>query len=460
MDPRDDATSPEPVDDFRRRLKDLGYLENPLDKFFIGGSHGRTGVFIANIKIALKVGVLGGIFLGLVTAFGLEFLSRESFSAPAVAKLAAYFSIVFTGIFSVLELVICLVVTILGRTFRRLFTRTQMIALYSGVFAGLFTALYGAAWWWAVAGEDRLLSGNSLVALLVTALLSLAIGLLTRLAVTALLATMGGADLTARGKGRATRLYFAVLIVCIGAFVGFRLATARGVPVSPSPYERAASPLAVTIIAIDGADYDFLSRAVNSGDCPNLAALRDRGFCAPLSRIELRVNPAVWTTLATGVYPAKHSVTSYSGQEIPGLGLYINDRTGFGLYDALLAAMPAVGLSRRAPLERASTGYGAVWDICAQKGALSGIVNWWGTWPAEDFHGFLVSDRMYPKLQFSKALFRPIEFEREVYPPVLFDSLSTYPITSARVSEDSRQAAQDIDRFAVTALLARARRKR
>ena len=442
-------------DEFRRRLKDLGYLENPLEKFFIGGAHGRTGVLVANLKVAIKVGVLGGVFLGVVTALGLGLVSRESLTGPgAISKLAAYFAIVFTGLFTVLELAICLVVTGLGKAFRRLFTRTEMIALYSGIFAGLVTIVYGTAWWWAGAPEGEFLSGRSAGAFAVIAILAAFIGLLTRLAVRALLATLGGADLTARGKGRATKLYFAVLVCGVVVFAGYRMLTAREVPVAPAKYEVTPTDLTVTLIAIDGATIDFLNRMIEKGECPNLAALAAKGYVAPLAAGEIRVNPSVWTTVATGVTPAKHGVTSYSGQEIAGLGLYVKDRVGFGLYDALLAALPAVGLSRRAALQRRSFAYPALWDVIAEKGDLSGVVNWWGTWPADDFHGFLVTDRMYAKLQVAKALGGEPEFEKEIYPRVLFDAMASYPLTAAKVAEEPLAAAEDMDRFAVAAALA------
>ena len=452
--PRPAGDAPQPSgDEFRRRLKDLGYLENPLERFFIGGSR-RGGVVLANLKIALKVGILGGVFLGVVTAIGFALLAPGTFaSLAAAAKLALYFSVVFTVLFTALELVIGIVATVLGRTFRHLFTRTQMIALYSGVFAGLVVVVYGTLWWWALAGEGRLFSSRSLIAFVVIAGLAAGISLLTRLAVSALLAVLGGADLAARGKGRATKLYFAVLVAAVAVFVGLRLLTAREVPVAPSAFEKTDSHLSVTLIAVDGADFDFFKLCASSGECPNLAALVKKGCSAPLEGVGLRVNPALWTSVATGVAPAKHGVTAFGGQEIPGLGLYVNDRVGFGLYDALLSALPAVGLSRRAALRRSSAAYPAVWDIIAKKGDISGVVNWWGTWPADDFHGFLVTDRMYAKLQVAKATGKPPVFEREIFPPTLFDRLADYPLTDAKVTDDAFDVAEDIDRFAVTAAL-------
>ena len=78
---------------FSAGSRTCGYLENPLDKFFIGGSHGRTGVLVANLKIAAKVGVLGGVFLGVVTALGLAapVAGDVPHLRPPLAKLALYF---------------------------------------------------------------------------------------------------------------------------------------------------------------------------------------------------------------------------------------------------------------------------------------------------------------------------------------------------------------------------------
>ncbi len=439
--------------EFRERLKDLGYLDNPLDKFFIGGAHGRTGLLAANLKIAVKVGVLGGIFLGVVTMIGFSSLAPEAPSPLVLAKLAAYFSLVFAVFFTAFEFVIGIAVSVLGRAFRRLFTRTEMISFYSAVFAGLAVLSYGTLWWWAQAAETSVLSGRAAAAFLVIALAAAVAAFLTRRAVMSLLALLGGADLGGRGKGRGTKLYAAVLVVGLALFAGYRLATAEEPPRSPSDFETVNTGLSVTLIAIDGASAEFLEYLVEEEELPNFGSFTDDAFLARLGAPVLHVNPSVWTTAATGVGPGKHGVTAYSGQEIAGLGLYLSERSGLGLYDAFMKALPAVGLSRRAPLERRGVAYPQLWDIVALKGELSGVVNWWGTWPAGDFHGFLVTDRMYPKLQVAHVEGGESVFEEEVYPEALFNELTSYPLDAVRLSEDAFRAAADIDRFAVAALL-------
>ncbi len=439
--------------EFRDRLRSLGYLDNPLDKFFIGRTHGRIGVFAANLTIALKVGILGGVFLGVVTMIAFSLLAPEAPTGTDLAKLAAYFSLIFAVLFTALELAIGLAVSALGRTFRRLFTRTEMIALYSAVFAGLAVLLYGTLWWWGQAAETSVFSAASLAAFLVIAAAAAVTAFLTRRGVTSLLALLGGADLGARGKGRATRIYVAVLVIGLALFAGFRLATAETAPITPSDFEKEETGLSVTLVAVDGASFEFFEHLVAKGAVENLSAMREGGFLAPLRPPTLHVNPSVWTTVATGVTPHKHGVTAYSGQEIAGLGLYLRERAGFGLYDAFLKVLPAVGLSRRAPLGRASASFPHLWDIAALKGELSGVVNWWGTWPADNFHGYLVSDRMYPKLQVAAVNGDQARFEREVYPERLFNELKDYPLDAVKVSEGTQRSAADIDRFAVAALL-------
>jgi hypothetical protein len=444
--PEERATPPpaQPGDEFLSGLKALGYLNNPLDKYFIGGPHGRTGFIQANLKVAVKVGILGGIFLGVVAAFGLALLAPETYAgASTTARLALYFSALFTVFFTLLELVICLAVSVLGRLSRRLFTRTQMIALYSGVFAGLATIVYGTLWWWTGAAEGELVSGRSIAVLAVMIALAAFVAVITRLGVTALLALMGGADLTARGKGRATALYVVVLVAAAGFFMGYRIVTAPEVQTEPSPYERVETGLSVTLVAIDGVTAPM-------GDYANLGAFLDRAGVFTLAPPEIPASAAVWTTVATGVSPQKHGVTSCSAQEVPGLGIYVRDGVGVGFYDALISALPSIGLSRRAPLIRGTLSYPSVWDIIARKGDLSGVVNWWGTWPAEDFHGFLVSDRMYPKLQISQALSKKPDFEYEASPKWVFDRLSAYPAASGKAATGDTMP-EDIDSFAIAA---------
>ncbi len=443
-------------DEFRTRLKRLGYLENPLEKFFIGRAGSRTGVFTANLKVAIKVGILGGVFLGLVTAGGFALLSPQTFPTLFdLARLAAYFCLIFTVVFTCLELVICLAATLLGKIFRKLFTHTQMVALYSGIFAGLAVLFYATLWWWAESAEVGLFSAISLGAFLTIAIVAAGAAFLTRLAVTALLAVLAGPRLDAHGtgKGRATKLYLAILVCGVVIFAGYRMVTSHPAPKQASPFQKDDTGLSVTLVAVDGADIEFFDYLAGKGLLPNLSRLAKQGFTASLAPPQLHINPAVWTSVATGVCPHKHGVTAYSAQEIPGIGLYVGNKVGFGLYDALLSALPAVGLSRRSPLERRSVTYPHIWDIIALKGDLSGVVNWWGTWPANNFHGFLVTDRMYPKLLAARATGGDALFENETYPQALFNQLRGYPLDTARMADSPRTAAEDIDRFAVTALV-------
>ena len=53
--------------------------------------------------------------------------------------------------------------------------------------------------------------------------------------------------------------------------------------------------------------------------------------------------------------------------------------------------------------------------------------------------------------QVAKALGGEPEFEKEIYPRVLFDAMASYPLTAAKVADEPLAAAEDMDRFAAAA---------
>lgn len=64
----------------------------------------------------------------------------------------------------------------------------------------------------------------------------------------------------------------------------------------------------IVIIGWDGATWDLLSPWVRSGGLPNLARLMERGVHAKLRSTPLPLSPAAWTSILTGVNPARHGI--------------------------------------------------------------------------------------------------------------------------------------------------------
>jgi hypothetical protein len=79
----------------------------------------------------------------------------------------------------------------------------------------------------------------------------------------------------------------------------------------------------VLVIGTDGTRIDLVRRVMDEGGAPNLVGLARRGYMAPSLLAyappeALTISEVGWTTIATGVWPAKHGVTGYRLNMDPG----------------------------------------------------------------------------------------------------------------------------------------------
>lgn len=159
---------------------------------------------------------------------------------------------------------------------------------------------------------------------------------------------------------------------------------AREIRTSPS-----SGPL--LMIGIDGATFSLIDPLIESGRLPNLAALAERGYRAPLSTLEPTVSPAIWTTIATGKLPEEHGILGFEG--VPG---------------KTMSTLPTSEMRR----------VRAYWNLLSDHDRSVGVSGWWATWPAEKVNGYIVSDRVaYTRMEATASL--EDRSLRNVYPMAL-----------------------------------------
>jgi predicted AlkP superfamily phosphohydrolase/phosphomutase len=129
---------------------------------------------------------------------------------------------------------------------------------------------------------------------------------------------------------------------------------------------RDAPPRAVPllVIGIDGAEWRVLRHMWRDGELPNLRRLAFRGTTATLATA-YNASPVIWTTIATGVTPAEHGITDFV---VPGPH----------------GDVPITSTLRRVP---------ALWTMLTKAHRRVSVFGWWGSWPAEDVNGVVVTDR-------------------------------------------------------------------
>ncbi|HJT17838.1 MAG TPA: alkaline phosphatase family protein, partial [Thermoanaerobaculia bacterium] len=148
-----------------------------------------------------------------------------------------------------------------------------------------------------------------------------------------------------------------------------------------------SAPTRVAIFALDGADWDLLSELSDDNRIPTIKALAKGGVTGSVQTIQPTVSSMVWTTVATGLSPARHGVLAYTTPQ----------------------GAPVESTSRRAP---------ALWDIADGFGRPGLVTSWWTAWPptAKDFIVFdepvdLVPNAIYPSEDQPRAesLLVPVE---------------------------------------------------
>lgn len=118
------------------------------------------------------------------------------------------------------------------------------------------------------------------------------------------------------------------------------------------------------VIGIDGGEWKVIRRLWDQGKLPHLKAIAERGVTATL-RTAYNSSPVIWTTVATGVTPQVHGITDF------------------------VVATPQGDV----PISSAVRKVPALWNMLSRTGRRVAVLGWWGSWPAEEVNGVVLSDR-------------------------------------------------------------------
>jgi len=166
----------------------------------------------------------------------------------------------------------------------------------------------------------------------------------------------------------------------------------------------------VVLLGLDGADWKLADPLIERGDLPNFGRLRREGAWAPLRTIS-PFSPVVWTSIATGVEPGRHSVLYFSEMYWRGADMTIprlNRNFLEPVYSRIFEKIPVSSTTRTSK---------AIWEIAGTFGLKSLVINWWASFPAEAQEGFNISNYAIPWDEISEEAFRDARDPRgRVYP--------------------------------------------
>lgn len=124
-------------------------------------------------------------------------------------------------------------------------------------------------------------------------------------------------------------------------------------------------------IGLDGAEWGVIKPMMARGELPNLKKLMDAGIHGGLINPGAMISPPVWTTYITGEHPRAHGILDH--------------------------VFPFDGSSSKQPVNSTLRVKPALWNIASDAGLRSAALGYFVSWPAEDIHGTVVTDRAMQK---------------------------------------------------------------
>lgn len=190
-------------------------------------------------------------------------------------------------------------------------------------------------------------------------------------------------------------------------------------------------PLArkVTLVGIEGASMSYVLRAVAEGKLPNFARLIESGASGALRTLYPTESLAVWTTIATGKLPRQHGLKGFYRYRFPGV------ETHFSLRPRGLdfRTLDRLGLVERSVSTSALRRTQPFWTILSGFGVDVGVVRWWGSYPADEVKGFVVSE--YFHRQVREKLEPPLP--HLTFPEDLFSRLASEVVFPDSIDEET-----------------------
>jgi len=160
------------------------------------------------------------------------------------------------------------------------------------------------------------------------------------------------------------------------------------------------------ILGLDGVPYSLLQRFTLDGIMPNLARLKEEGTLCSMTSSLPEVSSTAWSTFMTGVNPGRHSIFGF---------MEVNKDTyswEFPNFNDLKSK--------------------TIWEIAAEKGKRSIVVNVPSTYPARPLYGMMVSG------------FIALDLKKASYPEKLYQYLRSIDYV---IDVDAGKATKSLDDF-------------
>ncbi len=440
-------TDPTPdVDQLRARLRELGYLDAGVNRFVLAPVRGGRALWSVAWRSSARIGVLAALLLGPSAALALGVrLPGLVTGAWDAAILAVYLGALFGAAVALLSFGASLALGWLVSRPRGDAAIERMgprLARLAGAIVAMACLVYLVLWWRTVNPAGAVWSAGAWTWPVLG--LSTAISMLLGHAVTVstLVSVARGANAPRPALRLPSRSWLVTmgtgaLVFLVGATMLFLTTRGEGrPPASQASLPRVQTGLRLTVVAVDGVDLAFLERLAAEGRTPTLARLVAAGARLTIPASDAPDPARTWTSLATGQPADVHGVTGIEARSVSGIAGTV-PAAGSPLAAAIGAATDLVRLTRptlTTGLQRRSKTF---WEVAADYGLHTAVVNWWATWPAPSGAGIVLSDRATLRLE------RGDQQDAEIAPPSLYSDLK--PVWPSLRDEARRRVVAALD---------------
>jgi hypothetical protein len=435
------------VDELRQRLRSMGYLDAGVNRFVLGPATERRRPPAIALLAAVRVGALAALLLGPAAAIGLNGRVPGLITGSRDAiVIAIYLGVLFGAAVTLASTVTSLAVAALAAN--RSADYARRLSRTAGVTMAVASLAYLTMWWRSAnAGFGWTAPIWTAFALTVAVGISLLLGHVTASSAFAVaIARHAGGPLHS-GESFTPRSWILTAFAALVAFAGaaaLLVVTAPREPAAASrvPLAVVSSGLRVKVIAIDGID----PRVVNLAAAGRVHTL-SRTLTGTLARLasdesnSSRDPARVWTTIATGQPPAVHGVTELETRRVAGVQGTLSASGESPLTRSMSGATDLLRLTRPSIASGHERKVKTLWEVAADAGLRTVVVNWWATWPASSHNGSVIlTDRALLRLERGGPL------DAEIAPAPVYETLKQrWPAIRDKALARAHVAAKSLD---------------
>ena len=437
------------VDELRERLRSMGYLDAGVNRFVLGPATDRRRPSTIAFLAAVRVGALAALLLGPAAAIGVNArIPGLVTGARDAIVIAIYLGILFGAAVSLATFLVSLAAASLAT--ERLAGSARRLSRIAGAAVTVTCLAYLTLWWRSAnAGFGWTAPAWTAFALAVAVGISLLLGHVTTSTAFAVAIARHGGGITAAPAFKSAQAWLPTLGAALVAFTG-----AAAVLVLTAPREAATTgrlPLAIVssgvrvrVIAIDGVDPRVVDELAAAGRLPSLSRLVN-GARARLTLDETVASrdPArAWTTIATGTTPDVHGVSGLETRRVAGVQGTVAVGESSGLGRSIRGVTDLLRLTRPSVASGSERRVKTLWDVAADAGLSTVVVNWWATWPASSSSdgAIIISDRAVLRLDLGGAL------DAEIAPAAIYEGLrQQWPSIRSRATATARTASAALE---------------